>query len=250
MVPVMLQRIVELPSEVRARSRHQLAARRSPSAARRSPATSPAARWTRSARSSSTPTARPRSRSPSTATPADLRAGAGDRGAAADRGPKSGCSTPDGAGRCRPGEPGRIFVGSELAVERLLGRRRQGDDRRSDVERRPRPPRRRGTAVHRRREDDMIVSGGENVFPGEVEDLLAEPPGDRRGRGDRRRRRRVRPAAVRLRRRPRGRARSTPTRSATTCKANLARYKVPREVEFLDALPRNPTGKVLKRELG
>jgi fatty-acyl-CoA synthase len=32
-------------------------------------------------------------------------------------------------------------------------------------------------------------------------------------------------------------------------KENLARYKVPREVAFLDELPRNPTGKVLKREL-
>ncbi len=32
-------------------------------------------------------------------------------------------------------------------------------------------------------------------------------------------------------------------------KANLARYKVPREIEFFDELPRNATGKVLKREL-
>jgi fatty-acyl-CoA synthase len=32
-------------------------------------------------------------------------------------------------------------------------------------------------------------------------------------------------------------------------KDNLARYKVPREVVFLDELPRNPTGKVLKRDL-
>ncbi len=32
-------------------------------------------------------------------------------------------------------------------------------------------------------------------------------------------------------------------------KENLARYKVPREVVFLEELPRNPTGKVLKREL-
>jgi fatty-acyl-CoA synthase len=32
-------------------------------------------------------------------------------------------------------------------------------------------------------------------------------------------------------------------------KKNLARYKVPREVDFLDALPRNSTGKILKREL-
>jgi fatty-acyl-CoA synthase len=35
----------------------------------------------------------------------------------------------------------------------------------------------------------------------------------------------------------------------TFVKENLARYKVPREVEFLDELPRNPTGKILKRVL-
>ena len=35
----------------------------------------------------------------------------------------------------------------------------------------------------------------------------------------------------------------------TYVKENLARYKVPREVIFLDELPRNPTGKILKREL-
>ena len=33
------------------------------------------------------------------------------------------------------------------------------------------------------------------------------------------------------------------------CRGQLARYKVPKEVTFLDALPRNPSGKVLKREL-
>jgi fatty-acyl-CoA synthase len=32
-------------------------------------------------------------------------------------------------------------------------------------------------------------------------------------------------------------------------KENLARYKVPRELVFVDELPRNPTGKILKREL-
>jgi fatty-acyl-CoA synthase len=35
----------------------------------------------------------------------------------------------------------------------------------------------------------------------------------------------------------------------STVRSDLARYKVPREVEFLDELPRNATGKVLKREL-
>ena len=33
------------------------------------------------------------------------------------------------------------------------------------------------------------------------------------------------------------------------CRAQLAKFKVPKQVEFLDALPRNPSGKVLKREL-
>jgi acyl-CoA synthetase (AMP-forming)/AMP-acid ligase II len=33
------------------------------------------------------------------------------------------------------------------------------------------------------------------------------------------------------------------------CRSQLARYKVPKEITFLDALPRNPSGKVLKREL-
>ena len=65
------------------------------------------------------------------------------------------------------------------------------------------------------RDDDMIVSGGENVFPQEVEELL------------------VRHEAVR-----------------DYVRAHLARFKVPRDVIFHDELPRNPTGKVLKRELG
>ena len=45
------------------------------------------------------------------------------------------------------------------------------------------------------------------------------------------------------------RATSAPTTSVMHVKQNLARYKVPRDVVFVDALPRNPAGKVLKREL-
>jgi fatty-acyl-CoA synthase len=98
------------------------------------------------------------------------------------------------------------------------------------------------------RDDEMIVSGGENVFPHEVEALLAGHPAvveaavvgvpdDEFGQ-------RLQAYLVR-----------TPGKklTAATVKAyvreNLARYKVPREVIFVDVLPRNPAGKVLKRVL-
>ncbi len=47
----------------------------------------------------------------------------------------------------------------------------------------------------------------------------------------------------------RGRRRSTEDAIKDYVRDHLARYKVPREVVFLDELPRNPTGKILKREL-
>ncbi len=96
--------------------------------------------------------------------------------------------------------------------------------------------------------DDMIVSGGENVFPREVEDLLADHPD-------------VVEAAVigvpdpEFGQRLKG---FVVLREGATAdegvlkdhvKSNLARYKVPRDIVFLDTLPRNPTGKVLKRVL-
>ncbi|MEV4676663.1 AMP-binding protein [Actinomadura sp. NPDC049382] len=96
------------------------------------------------------------------------------------------------------------------------------------------------------RADDVIVSGGENVHPGEVEDLLAAHPG-------------VDEAAVvgvpdaefgqRLRAYVVARGLTEDDLRAHVA-ANLARHKVPREVVFLDALPRNPAGKVVKRALG
>jgi fatty-acyl-CoA synthase len=98
------------------------------------------------------------------------------------------------------------------------------------------------------RDDDMIVSGGENVFPGEIEELLitheAIEEASVIGVEDPEWGWRL-VAFVALR----------PGRELTEdevrefVKANLARYKVPREVHFVDELPRNPTGKVLKREL-
>ena len=98
------------------------------------------------------------------------------------------------------------------------------------------------------RDDDMIVSGGENVFPQEVENLLVE-------RDD------VSDAAVvgvddvdfgkRLRAfivlHPG--AQQNAEQIKLYVKDNLARHKVPRDVVFIDELPRNATGKLLRRAL-
>jgi fatty-acyl-CoA synthase len=98
------------------------------------------------------------------------------------------------------------------------------------------------------RDDDMIVSGGENVFPQEVENLLAEHDD-------------VSDAAVvgvddvdfgkRLRAfvvlKPGSRQEAEQIKLYV--KDNLARHKVPRDVVFIDELPRNATGKLLRRVL-
>jgi fatty-acyl-CoA synthase len=98
------------------------------------------------------------------------------------------------------------------------------------------------------RDDDMIVSGGENVFPQEVENLLIE-------RDD------VFDAAVvgvddsEFGKRLRAFIVSQPGAPQDVeeiklyVKSNLARYKVPRDVVFVDELPRNATGKLLRRVL-
>ncbi|MBF6171516.1 acyl-CoA synthetase [Nocardia blacklockiae] len=97
------------------------------------------------------------------------------------------------------------------------------------------------------RDDDMIVSGGENVFPGEVEELLNAHRGIREaaviGVADDDFGARLRAFVVR------DDDTLTAEHVKAYVKANLARYKVPRDVVFLGELPRNPTGKVLKRML-
>ena len=98
------------------------------------------------------------------------------------------------------------------------------------------------------RDDEMIVSGGENVFPREVEDLLAAHEAVDEvavvGVDDEQFGQRLRAFVV---------LREGADLDATTLKAyvksNLAGFKVPREVVFLDELPRNATGKVVKRDL-
>ena len=98
------------------------------------------------------------------------------------------------------------------------------------------------------RDDDMIVSGGENVFPQEVEDCLVthELVGEVAAIGvddeDYGKRLKAFVALVD------GKEVSEDDLKAHV-KSNLARYKVPREIVFMDELPRNATGKLLKREL-
>ena len=98
------------------------------------------------------------------------------------------------------------------------------------------------------RDDDMIVSGGENVFPAEVEDLLqgheAVEEAAVFGVDDDDFGQRLKAVVVCKKGKQ-----ATEKDLKAYVKSNLAGYKVPREIVFMDELPRNATGKVLKREL-
>jgi len=98
------------------------------------------------------------------------------------------------------------------------------------------------------RDDEMIVSGGENVFPAEVEDLISGMAdvieATALGVEDEDFGQRLRAFVV-----LKDGAELSEGEIKDYVRDHLARYKVPREVIFLDELPRNPTGKILKRQL-
>ena len=147
-----------------------------------------------------------------------------------------------------PGTTGRIFVGNDMSFEgytggedkgRVGGLVSSGDLGKWDWS---------GRLLVEGRDDDMIVSGGENVFPGEVEDVLArhEAVED--------------VAVVGVKDERFGQALEawvvlgsdtsvTPDQLRDYVKQQLANFKTPRQVNIVDDLPRNATGKVLKREL-
>ncbi len=180
----------------------------------------------------------------SIATPEDLRASPSSAGH-----PPYGTVVRilDGDGREVPqGTSGRIFVGNSLLFEGYTGGGskdmvdglmatgdvgRFGDDGRLYVD---------------GRDDEMIVSGGENVFPKEVEDCLVGHDA-------------VAEAAavgvddpdygMRLRAFVARRSEVTEDELKDHVKSHLARYKVPREIVFVDELPRNATGKIVKKDL-
>ena len=148
----------------------------------------------------------------------------------------------------KPNETGRIFVGSGLkftgytgggSKDEIDGLLSAGDVGHFDEN---------GLLFIDGRDDDMIVSGGENVFPAEVENLLLEHKD-------------IADAAVigvkdedfgaRLKAfvvLNDGASLSEDDVKAHV-KSELARHKVPRDVEFIDELPRNATGKLLRKEL-
>jgi fatty-acyl-CoA synthase len=153
-----------------------------------------------------------------------------------------------GARITEPDTIGRVFAGSDLAFggytdgrhkEIIDGLLSSGDVGHFDAE---------GRLFIDGRDDEMIVSGGENVFPVEVENLLAEHPGVVEaaviGVPDPDFGQRLRAFVVR-----RDGADLDEKQLKDHVKANLARYKVPRDVRFLDALPRNATGKLLRKQL-
>jgi acyl-CoA synthetase (AMP-forming)/AMP-acid ligase II len=147
-----------------------------------------------------------------------------------------------------PGETGRIFVANEMLFEGYTGGGSKdvinglmatGDVGHFDEE---------GRLFVDGRDDEMIVSGGENVFPQEVEELLCRHDGVADvavlGVEDEEFGQRLKAVVVK---RDGGQLDEDDVKQYV--KKHLARYKVPRDVEFIDELPRNATGKVLKREL-
>lgn len=146
------------------------------------------------------------------------------------------------------GEVGRIFVGNAFPFEGYTGGGHKqtidglmssGDVGYFDEH---------GLLYVSGRDDEMIVSGGENVFPAEVEELVCGHPdvveATAIGVDDKEWGQRLRAFVVK---------KQDASIDQDTIKHyvrdHLARYKVPREVIFVDELPRNPTGKILKREL-
>jgi fatty-acyl-CoA synthase len=180
------------------------------------------------------------------AQPRDLRAAPGTAG----RAPMGTVvALYDADGRpVEPGGVGRVFVGNELVFEGYTGGGNKavvdglmatGDVGHFDPE---------GRLFIDGRDDEMIVSGGENVFPREVEDLLSYHPGVLEaavvGVPDETFGQRLRAFVV-----PAADAAPTADELKDYVRENLASFKVPRDLVFLDDLPRTATGKVLKREL-
>jgi fatty-acyl-CoA synthase len=180
------------------------------------------------------------------ATPSDMRAAPGTAGRPA-RGSVVRLYDEHGS-PVRDTGTGRIFVANAMLFDgytggggkdRIDGLMATGDVGRFDEE---------GRLFVEGRDDEMIVSGGENVFPKEVEDVLsaheAVAEAAAVGVDDEQFGQRLRAFVV-----LNSGHDASEQELKDHVKANLARYKVPRDVVFVDELPRNATGKILKRKL-
>ncbi|CAN5434814.1 long-chain fatty acid--CoA ligase [soil metagenome] len=151
-----------------------------------------------------------------------------------------------------PGEPGEIWLRTPQLFQGYLGKPeataevitadgwfRTGDLGKVDAD---------GFVFVEDRLKDMIISGGENIYSPEVERVLAEHPAvmevaiigipdDTWGESVK--------AVVSLH----DGAEATETEIIAFCREHLAAFKCPRSVDIIAALPRNPTGKILKKDL-
>jgi acyl-CoA synthetase (AMP-forming)/AMP-acid ligase II len=242
-VPVMMQRILDLPEETRAK--YDTSSLKVVAASGSALPGDLAIRWMDTFGDSlynlygSTEVAWA-----SIATPDDMRAAPGTAGRP-PRGTLVKLYDENGE-EAAVGQPGRIFVTNELLFEGYTGGGSKdvigtfmstGDVGRFDEE---------GRLFVEGRDDEMIVSGGENVFPKEIEDTLARHHAVSEaaaiGVEDDDFGQRLRAFVVLERE-------ASEDELKDHVKQNLARFKVPREIWFLEELPRNATGKVVKREL-
>jgi len=150
-----------------------------------------------------------------------------------------------------PGEPGELWVQGPQVMSGYLGREAEtaqvlhdgwlatGDIASMDAD---------GYFTIVDRKKDLIISGGYNVYPREVEEVLGEHPAVREA------------CVVGVKHPVRGEiikavivaadnAQPTKEDIVTFCKSRLAPYKCPKQVEFTDELPRSTIGKVLRRNL-
>ena len=151
------------------------------------------------------------------------------------------------------GQPGEIWVRSEQVMGGYWGKPeasaaaitadgwlRSGDGGHMDAD---------GYIYVTDRIKDMIISGGENIYPAEIERVLAEHPAlQRRGR-DRRAGRALGRGAQGGGRRQGGRHGRMPTSCWPGAASGSASFKCPKTVDVVAELPRNPTGKILKKDL-
>ncbi|MEV0713313.1 AMP-binding protein [Asanoa sp. NPDC050611] len=183
----------------------------------------------------------------SVATPAELRRSPATAGRP-PHGTRTVILSPTGA-EVPPGVVGRIFVGNDmlfegysgdLPVESRDGLLATGDLGFLDED---------GLLTVSGREDDMVISGGENVFPSSVEDLLAALPAVREvavvGVPDAEFGQRLAAFVV-----PHPGSALSAEEVRDHVRRHGARFAVPRDVHFVASLPRTATGKVIKRALG